>query len=81
MIAMSSRAHHGVIWNYPSRKRLFLLVVLVVGALTVVSIMLLLKSLDTEQSPQAPLVHPIVHLTVPQQELQKPAPDKLNQAA
>jgi hypothetical protein len=70
---MASRTSHGVMWNYPSRKKLFLLVVVVVGALTVVSIMLLLESLKTQQSPQAPLVHPIVRLMSPQNGPSSPA--------
>jgi hypothetical protein len=50
----------------PPRKMLFLLVVLVVGALTAVSIFLLLKSRDVEQAPQVPLIHPMARLTIPQ---------------
>jgi hypothetical protein len=65
---MASRTSHGLLWTYPSRTKLFLLVVLVVGALTVLSIFLLLRSLDMEQAPQAPLVHPLVRLTLPQKD-------------
>ncbi len=63
---MASRLSHGVIWNYPSRKKLFLLVVLVVGLLTAVSILLMLRASILEQTPQAPLFHPIVRLAIPQ---------------
>jgi hypothetical protein len=65
---MASRTSHGLLWTYPSRTKLFLLVVLVVGALTVLSIFLLLKSLDFEQTPQAPLSRPLGHLTLPQKD-------------
>jgi hypothetical protein len=53
-------------WSHPPRKMLFLLVVLVVGALTAASIFLLLKSKDTEQAPQVPLIHPMARLAAPQ---------------
>jgi hypothetical protein len=63
---MGSRLNHGVIWTYPSRKKLFLLVVLVVGLLTAVSILLMLRANNLEKAPQAPLFHPIVRLVTPQ---------------
>ncbi len=63
---MAYRTHHDPIWNHPSRRRLFLLVAFVVGTLTVVSIFLILKSRDLEQMPEAPLMHPMVHLALPQ---------------
>jgi hypothetical protein len=63
---MASRFNHDLMWNHPPRKMLFLMVVLVVGALTVVSIFLLLKSRDTEVAPQVPLVHPMARLMLPQ---------------
>jgi hypothetical protein len=65
---MASRTSHGLLWTYPSRRKLFLLVVVVVGTLTVLSIYLLLKSENLEQTPQSPLVHPTVHLTLPQKD-------------
>src|SRR5580698_8322630 len=64
--AMASRLNHSVIWTYPSRKKLFLLVVLVVGLLTAVSILLMLRANSLEGAPQAPLFRPIVHLVTPQ---------------
>ena len=70
---MVSRISHGMLWNYPSRRLLFLLVILVVGTLTVLSIFLLLKSRDLETTPQVPLLRPVAHLTLPEQ----PAPGRL----
>jgi hypothetical protein len=61
---MASRFSHDLMWIHPPRKMLFLMVILVVGALTVVSIFLLLKSRDTEVAPQVPLVHPMARLTI-----------------
>ena len=63
---MAYQISHDLMRPHPSRKMLFLLVVLVVGALTAVSIFLLLKSRDIEQAPQVPLVHPMARLTLPQ---------------
>ena len=63
---MAYQISHDLMRAHPSRKMLFLLVVLVVGALTAVSIFLLLKSRDLEQTPQVPLVHPMARLTLPQ---------------
>jgi hypothetical protein len=63
---MTYQISHDLMRTHPSRKMLFLLVVLVVGALTAVSIFLLLKSRDIEQAPQVPLVHPMARLTLPQ---------------
>jgi hypothetical protein len=65
---MASRTSHGLLWTYPSRRKLFLLVVVVVGTLTVLSIYLLLKSENLEQTPQAPLSRPLGHLTLPQKD-------------
>jgi hypothetical protein len=63
---MASRYSHDLMWSHPSRKMLFLMVILVVGALTAVSIFLLLKSHDSEVAPQVPLVHPMARLALPQ---------------
>lgn len=65
---MAYRTSHDPIWSHPDRKKLFLLVVFVVGALTAVSVFLLLKSLNYEQTPQMPLVRPTVYLTLPQKD-------------
>ena len=69
---MISRMSDGTLWNHPSRKMLFLLVVLVVGALAVLSIILLLKSRDMQSTPQVPLLRPIVHLTLPEKDIPHP---------
>jgi hypothetical protein len=61
---MASRTSHGLLWTYPSRAKLFLLVVIVVGTLTVLSLYLILKSHNLEQAPQSPAVHPIARLTL-----------------
>jgi hypothetical protein len=71
---MASRISHGLLWSYPSRKKLFLLVVLVVATLTVLGIFLLLKSKDLETAPQVPLVRPTVHLTLPEKTNTPPLP-------
>jgi hypothetical protein len=63
---MAYQISHDLMRNHPPRRMLFLLVVLVVGALTAVSIFLILKSRDTEVAPQVPLVHPMARLTLPQ---------------
>lgn len=69
---MDPRISRGMLWNHPPRRMLFLLVVLVVGTLTVLSIFLLLKSRDIETTPQVPLLHPIGHLTLPERDNARP---------
>jgi hypothetical protein len=71
---MVSRISHGMMWNHPPRKKLYLLIALVVGALTVVSITLILRSRDLEKAPQAPLDHPMIgYLISPQRSSTLPA--------
>jgi hypothetical protein len=69
---MVSRTSHGLIWSYPSRKKLFLLVVLVVGTLTLLSIFLFFKSRNLETAPQTPLARPIVYRVPPGKALASP---------
>jgi len=52
-----------------SKKKLFLLVIFVIGTLTVVSLMLILQSFRTEQTPQSPSEHPISRVSGMQTEL------------
>lgn len=65
---MVPRISYGMVWSHPPRKKLFLLVVLVVGLLTVLSITLLLESRDLEGTHQVPLYNPLIgRVTIPQQ--------------
>ena len=61
-----------MVWNHPPRRMLFLLVVLVVGTLTVLSIFLLLRAHDLETTPQVPLLHPMRYLTLPARDNARP---------
>jgi hypothetical protein len=70
---MVSRMSHGLIWSYPSRKKLFLLVVVVIGTLTILSIFLFFKSREIETVPQMPLARPIVYQTPPGKSAPTPA--------
>ena len=67
---MVPRISHGMVWSHPPRKKLFLLVMLVVGTLTVLSIFFLLESRDFEGTHQAPLYNPMIgSLTTPLQNI------------
>jgi hypothetical protein len=69
---MVSRMSRGMVWNHPPRRMLFLLVFVVVGTLTVLSIFLLLRAHDLETTPQVPLFHPIKYLTLPARDNARP---------
>jgi hypothetical protein len=71
---MVYRTSNGLIWSFPSRMKLFLLVLVVIGTLTFLSIFLFFKSRNIETAPQVPLIRPIVYLSQPGNPVAVPLP-------